>query len=363
MHVLFAANDSQADRERLASRFEAMNLESSSGTTRPQPLRATCRLIAWRNPYWTHQYGDVANTLKSNDSRVKLPLGILWFGGSSNSERFTWHGHGPPEQVVAGRLYIQGMNSLSCRDVYTGRVLWKREFDNLGTFDVYFDATYEDVPLDPKYNQVHIPGANGRGTNYVVTEDRVYLLVAASCLVLDSQTGATLTQIELPKDDQGAQPEWGYIGVYEDVLIGGLGFAKYRRHQLELKRTRRWSSSKAGFGSKSLDCAASAGLVGFDRHTGKQLWQVNAQHSFWHNGIVAGGGKVYCLDKNPSHVEEALRRRGKSPETNYRIIALDYRTGKPQWEVTEGVFGMGRLLGTIRSVASSRWAGQRSCCQ
>lgn len=340
MHVLFAANDSQADRERLAARFEAMNLEKAQVELLDHSLcvRRVGSLPGAAD--WTHQYGDVANTLKSNDSRVKLPLGILWFGGSSNSDVLPRHGHGPPEQVVAGRLYIQGMNSLSCRDVYTGRVLWKREFDNLGTFDVYFDATYEDVPLDPKYNQVHIPGANGRGTNYVVTEDRVYLLVAASCLVLDAQTGATLTQIELPKDDQGAQPEWGYIGVYEDVLIGGLGFAKYRaRHQLEFEADKALSSSKAGFGSKSLDRAASAGLVGFDRHTGKQLWQVDAQHSFWHNGIVAGGGKVYCLDKNPSHVEEALRRRGKSPETNYRIIALDYRTGKPQWEVTEGVFG------------------------
>ena len=71
---------------------------------------------------WTHQYGDVSNTVKSNDSRVQLPLGVLWFGGSSNLDVLPRHGHGPPEQVVAGRLYVQGMNSLSCRDVYTGRV-------------------------------------------------------------------------------------------------------------------------------------------------------------------------------------------------------------------------------------------------
>lgn len=340
MHVLFEAKASKADREQLAARIEAMQLEKAQVELLEHSVCVHRVGSLPGSADWTHQYGDVANTLKSNDSRLKLPLGILWFGGSSNTDVLPRHGHGPPEQVVAGRLYIQGMNSLSCRDVYTGRVLWKREFENLGTFDVYFDATYEDVPLDPKYNQVHIPGANGRGTNYVVTEDRVYLLIAASCLVLDAQSGETLTQIELPKDDQGEQPEWGYIGVYEDVLIGGLGFAKYRaRHQLEFEADKALSVSKAGFGSKSLDRAASAGLVGFDRHTGKQLWQVNAQHSFWHNGIVAGGGKVYCLDKNPSHVEDALRRRGKSPEANYRIVALDYRTGKPQWEVTEGVYG------------------------
>ncbi|MCL4402970.1 MAG: hypothetical protein M1436_09965, partial [Acidobacteria bacterium] len=28
---------------------------------------------------WTHQYGNVANTVKSDDDLVKLPLGVLWF--------------------------------------------------------------------------------------------------------------------------------------------------------------------------------------------------------------------------------------------------------------------------------------------
>ena len=69
---------------------------------------------------WTHQHGDIANTVKSDDHRVKLPLGVLWFGGSSNLDVLPRHGHGPPEQVIGGRLFIEGMNSLSARDVYTG---------------------------------------------------------------------------------------------------------------------------------------------------------------------------------------------------------------------------------------------------
>ncbi len=81
------------------------------------------------------------------------------------------------------------------------------------------------------------------------------------------------------------------------------------------------------------------GLVGFDRHSGEVLWQVDANHSFWHNGIVAGGDQIYCLDRNPTQVEEAMRRRGISNPETYRIVALDYRTGKPQWEITEEIFG------------------------
>ncbi len=340
LHMLTSAEATQADRQQLASRLQAMQLEKAEVTILKHSVCVTRVGALPGTADWTHQYGDVANTLKSNDARVKLPLGVLWFGGSSNMDVLPRHGHGPPEQVVAGRLFIQGMNSLSCRDVYTGRVICKREFADLGTFDVYFDNTYEDTPLDPKYNQVHIPGANGRGTNYVVTEDRVYILVANACLVLDPKTGDTLTEIQLPKNAAGEQAEWGYIGVYKDVLIGGLGFAKYRdRLKLEFEEDKKLSTSKAGFGSKSLDRAASVGLVAFDRHTGKQLWTVAANHSFWHNGIVAGGDKIFCLDKNPSHIEEAMRRRGKALPGSYRILAMNYRTGDPEWEVKDGIFG------------------------
>ncbi|TWU25393.1 Alcohol dehydrogenase [cytochrome c] precursor [Novipirellula galeiformis] len=345
LHLLTSdsSSDESADAinaERLATLVDALELEKAEVEVRDYGVCVRRVGALPGSADWTHQNGDVANTLKSNDSRVKLPLGVLWFGGNSNMDILPRHGHGPPEQVVGGRLYIQGMNSLSCRDVYTGRDIWKRDFDDLGTFDVYFDTTYEDTPLDTKYNQVHIPGANARGTNYVVTEDRVYMLVGNACLALDPLTGETLHQIELPHDDNGDQAEWGYIGIYEDVLVGGLGFAKYReRHDLEFESDKGLSANKAGFGSKSLDRAASAGLIGFDRHTGKQLWQVMAKHSFWHNGIVAGGGKLYCLDKNPSHIEEALLRRGQPEPDDYRILTMDYRTGQTLWEVAEGIFG------------------------
>ena len=75
---------------------------------------------------WTHNYGDIANTIKSDDDLAKAPLGILWFGGNSNMDVLPRHGHGPGEQVIDGRLIIEGINSLTARDVYTGRVLWKR---------------------------------------------------------------------------------------------------------------------------------------------------------------------------------------------------------------------------------------------
>ncbi|MBL8817076.1 MAG: PQQ-binding-like beta-propeller repeat protein [Planctomyces sp.] len=289
---------------------------------------------------WTHQYGDIGNTIKSNDQRVRLPLGVLWFGGVSHNDILPRHGHGPPEQVIGGRLFIQGMDSLTARDVYTGRVLWSRKFSNLGTHDVYFDDTYKDTPLDPAYNQVHIPGANARGTNYVVTADRIYILEGAVCHVLDPVNGETLLDISLPQEDNANPNEWGYIGVYGDVLLGGVGFAKYRtRHELDTAADAELSASKAGFGTKSLDRAASMSLVGFNRRTGEVLWKNTALHSFWHNGIVAGNGRVYVLDKNPKPVEDFLKRRGKSDPSTYRIASFDAQTGETIWERPGVVFG------------------------
>ena len=290
---------------------------------------------------WTHQYGNIANTIKSDDRLVKLPLGVLWFGGNSNVDVLPRHGHGPPEQVVGGRLILQGMNSLTARDVYTGRVLWHRAFENLGTFDVFYDSTYADTPLDPAYNQVHIPGANGRGTNFVVTEDLIYIVEGNLCKVLNVATGEHVRDIAIPQKDQDGPQEWGYIGVYNDVLIGGVGFAKYRS-RLDLKAEEVDAAlvkTKAGFGTKSLDRAASMSIVGYNRHTGEQLWQVDALHSFWHNGIVAGNGKVYALDRNPKTVEDLLKRRGRELPKTYRIIAIDALTGHKQWEVNKGIFG------------------------
>ena len=331
---------SQEDNGSLAEKVTALALEKAEVTVAPFGVVVYRQGALTGSADWTHQYGDIANSIKSNDSRVKLPLGVLWFGASSNMDVLPRHGHGPPEQVVGGRLFIEGMNSLSARDVYSGRILWKRNFQDLGTYDVYYDVTYENTPLDPKYNQVHIPGANGRGTNYVVTEERIYLAMGDTCKMLDAQTGNDIGEIRLPPNSNGETSEWGFIGVYKDVLIGGIGFAKYRdRHDIELEADKELKASKAGFGAKSLDRAASRGLVGFNRFTGEILWRADAQHSFWHNGIAAGGDKIYCLDKNPQRIEDAMKRRGLDLPTTYRIVALDYRSGSHLWEVKEKIFG------------------------
>ena len=275
---------------------------------------------------WTHQYGDIANSVKSNDKRVKLPLGVLWFGGNSHDDVLPRHGHGPPEQVIGGRTFLEGMNSLSARDVYTGEVLWRREFDDLGTFGIYFNSTYEDTPLSTQYNQKHIPGANARGTNYIATADEVYLAIGSECHVLSAVDGQTQRIIKLPDPEK----DWAFIAVDQDILLAGNGFAHYGKRVEE-------KSGKDG--PSATDLSASQGLIAFDRRSGEKLWQVDAVHSFLHNGIVAGRNRLYCLDKLPASAEKKLSRRGMADPSQYRILCLDLQTGKELWSTKESIFG------------------------
>ncbi len=289
---------------------------------------------------WTHQYGDIANTLKSDDQLVKLPLGILWFGGSSNMDVLPRHGHGPPEQVIGGRLFIEGIDLFSARDVYTGRVLWKRHISELNNYGVYYDETYENTPLDPAYNQIHIPGANARGTNFVATLDKIYIAKKDSCLVLDPATGKTMDEIKLPTEPKtGLAPDWGYIGVYKDYLIAGAGFVSYLDFvEFDEIADPETSSKRRSF--YNYDITSSKKLMVMDRHTGKILWTRNSELGFRHNAIAVGSNKVFCIDTLPDPVSDALKRRlGDHNPGTPGLMALDVRNGNVIWSTNRNVFG------------------------
>ena len=281
---------------------------------------------------WTHNYGDIANTVKSDDQLVKAPLGVLWFGGNSNADVLPRHGHGPGEQVIDGRLIIQGINSLSARDVYTGRVLWKREFERLmdDSWLVFYDETYdEDTPLVPKYNQVHLPGSNARGTNFIATKEFVYLIEGNKCNLIDIRNGEIARVFETGDD---STKELGYIGVYDDLLILGNNFAGFEG--LENDSIRIKSPKFTNY-----DLSASQELMVMDRFSGKLVWRMKANHGFLHNSVIAGDSILFCLDKLPQYLETKLRRRGESPPEGSRLLCIRASTGEILHEETNDVFG------------------------
>ncbi|MBY0523921.1 MAG: PQQ-binding-like beta-propeller repeat protein [Gemmataceae bacterium] len=156
---------------------------------------------------WTHEHADPANTRVSRDTIVKAPLGLLWFGGSSNKAVLPRHGHGPQPQVIDGRLIIEGVDMLRAVDIYTGRTLWEANLPGVGKI-------YNVLP--------HQPGANATGTNYVSTSDGIYVVHAKGCLRLDPATGKTTKEFRLPTPAGAKAPlSWGYLNVADDYLIAG----------------------------------------------------------------------------------------------------------------------------------------------
>jgi len=269
--------------------------------TRPGPLPGSAS--------WTHQYADVGNTSVSNDDRVKAPLGLLWFGGSSNRSILPRHGHGPTEQVVGGRLFIEGPDLMRAVDVYTGRVLWEVSLPGVGQA---FNFTG------------HQPGANATGSNYVSVEDAVYIAYQSRCVKLDSATGEVIAEFPLPALGDGAKPKWGYIAVTGDLLIAGAEPLVY-----EGKRV----------GSNTHDGTTSRYLVVMDRHDGKVLWTREAHYAFGHNAIVASNDLLYAIDRLPETIVALMARRGRKPTGKPRLVAFNARTGKEAWSTTENVFG------------------------
>ncbi len=319
---------------------------------------------------WTHEHADAANSRVSKDSRVKAPLGLLWFGGSTNDGILPRHGHGPQPQVVDGRLFIEGIDLLRAMDIYTGRVLWSTPLPGIG--ELY-------------NNTLHQPGANASGSNYVATPDGVYVAYRDACLRLDPATGRVLGKFQLPPAVAGGPaPLWGYLNVYEDYLIGGAepvfdasllaravqsnkpGASKSDSD--DDRKSDRPSSSSGGSSSGGLkswspkdndNYSASGRLVVMDRRTGAVLWSAPARSGFRHNGVCLGGGRLYCIDRLSGPQVSKLKRRGEDPPFPPRIVAYDLQTGRELWSAEKEVFGTWLSYSTERDilVEAGRLAG------
>jgi outer membrane protein assembly factor BamB len=302
---------------------------------------------------WTHEHADAANTRVSQDAIVKAPLGLLWFGGTSNEAILPRHGHGPQPQVVDGRLFLEGVDLMRCTDIYTGRLLWEARLPGVGKF---YDNTQ------------HQPGANAAGTNFIATSDGVYVAFDRHCLRLDPATGKTVHEFRLPAAEGEQPPRWGYLNVAGNYLIGGaeplydeeltkklvtsskLGPGKGDDDDDDKAKAKpKDSSSSLTDSVKSLVAKLSRGdndnhsasqrLVVMNRHTGDVLWTADAKSGFRHNGVCIGGGRLYAIDRLSGPQVSKLKRRGEAPKHAARLTAFDLATGREVWSSQEDIFG------------------------
>ncbi|HLY75386.1 MAG TPA: malectin domain-containing carbohydrate-binding protein, partial [Planctomycetota bacterium] len=277
---------------------------------------------------WTHEHADAANTRVSKDSRVRAPLGLLWFGGPSHEGILPRHGHGPEPQILDGRLLIEGMDLLRATDIYTGRLLWEAPLPGVGEF----------------YNNVlHQPGANATGTNFVSTPDGIYVAWKNRCVRLDPETGRILSEFEVP----GGPSDWSAITVAEDFLIGAtdpLGDVFVPRQttgglddpQAQLEAAlKKATSVKVDNDARS----SSRRIFVMDRHTGRVHWQASARLGFRHNSICVGGGRLYIIDRLSGLHLERLKKKGEPSKVPPLLLALDLKDGHEIWRSEDGIFG------------------------
>jgi outer membrane protein assembly factor BamB len=303
---------------------------------------------------WTHQYADAGNTVASKDRLVKLPLGLLWWGGPSNEEILPRHGHGPTPQVAGGRLFIEGRHLLRAMDIYTGRLLWERRLRDLGKFYDYLS---------------HEPGANAIGSNYVSLADGVYVVHGKSCLRLDPATGQTVAEFRLPLESGETEPpDWGYIGAWKSYLIAGARPNEYtspafnRRDVLNLK-----------------DDPLKQALLIITTWTGfAEIPREKDQDD--HDYLVENVNKLLLAADMMAKIPQAIRSKAKAEEAEKKLeeylkgsgrSPLDHEAlvlkrqllhlyyGLPKYENRPaGKFGSQARVGSSRIVALDRFAGK-----
>jgi len=268
---------------------------------------------------WTHEHADAANTRVSKDTVVKSPLGVLWFGGTTNEGILPRHGHGPQPQVVDGRIVIEGTDLLRAVDAYTGRLLWETPLPGLGDF-------YD--------NLAHQPGANARGTNYISMPDGIYVAYKTSCLRLEPATGKPIAEFAFPRIGVDATPpRWGHLNVVGDYLIGAadpLFTTATERQMRSVSRLLTWAQNDI--------FATSRYLAVLNRHTGKVLWTAAARLGFRHNTICAGGGKLFAIDRVSNSRLSKMKEEGRGTAPA-QVVAWDLASGTVLWHDETETFG------------------------
>ncbi len=276
---------------------------------------------------WTHEDGDASRKYFADDQLVKPPVGIYWFGGESGGtagfdEVLRKHARQPRPQIAAGRMVIKGIGGLHAFDIYTGRLLWKRDLPGF-TLKHHSFISFE-------------PSSRLTGGTHVTLEDFVYVNLGETLLQLDAASGETVREIPLPEIPEGESSlYWGYTAVSGDLLIAGA-------QPLPPPKVK-------GF-SKPLESAGvSRQLIVFDRFSGRKLWSRDAEYGFTHNTIVAGNGRIYCVDAPPSDntygflpLTEQKRRpwsRATVISETAQLLCLDAKTGKELWHTGENIYG------------------------
>ncbi|MHC4539363.1 MAG: outer membrane protein assembly factor BamB family protein, partial [Planctomycetota bacterium] len=243
------------------------------------------------------------------------PLKMRWFTdfGIRMPSR---HGRGPAPLSKNGVMIIEALDGLLGVDAYSGRRLWFYGMENI---------------LGP-YDQEHLLGTSGTGSNMCLADDSVLVRRGGRCLRINMRTGTLVREYTMPDRDG----TWGFIACDGGILYGTSADRTYVVRQLF-----RDVSNMENLLTQSRS------LFALDIKTGKTRWIYEARASIRHNAIAIGGGRVYLIDK-PKHLvdlpakdEADANAPAEPPETPEpsRLICLDAGTGSILWEQSTDIYG------------------------
>ncbi|MDP7205917.1 MAG: PQQ-binding-like beta-propeller repeat protein, partial [Pirellulaceae bacterium] len=260
---------------------------------------------------WTHQYANAANTVNSQDNRLRGSLSMLWYR-DIDFDIPQRHGRAPSPLYDRGRLFHEGLDGIIAVDAYSGRELWR----------------YEIKGLLRAYDGDELMGVSGTGSNFCVHGDSLYIRDETRCLKLDVKTGSLQAEFLPPKGEDEKPSRWGYIACVDGVLYGTVANPE---HIVTYRYVDRG-------GDMSRLLTESKSLFAMDAASGKILWHYKATNSIRHNAIAITAGKV-CLIDRPL----ALFDREKKPDSKFQspgiMMALDARSGKTLWKNENDIFG------------------------
>ena len=125
---------------------------------------------------WRYPWADGGRRGIGNESRVRFPMQLLWFGGPGPGRLLDRHLMPSPPVSVTGRVFLQGQNHVLAFDAYNGRELWSQHIEEAGR----------------KYAQYYCG-------SLVADDDSVYVVQHDKCLRLDQASGETLQTYAIPE--------------------------------------------------------------------------------------------------------------------------------------------------------------------
>lgn len=261
---------------------------------------------------WTHAYADPGRSSASLDTRVRLPLKMLWFGGPGPARIVSRHWRTPTPLFANGILFIPGEQHLIGVDAYTGRELWSRELENVGRYPARF-----------------------RGASIVADSAHVYATTGSKCHQLDPNTGKTVQIFTPPGKALGLEvadnpmdrarggrspatpvpnkPTWEYLAVADGILVGTIGAPNLSMSW--------WPEA----------FPEAPHLFAINTSDGKPAWTYSARRSVAPDAVAISNGRIHLIDRTGKAQSERAKRKGQPVRAPSELVALDLQTGSELW--------------------------------